>query len=155
MAIYRVHIPEGLDPLKAADKARFVREGFAFWALAFGPFWLLARRQWLALGMWVLAAALVAIAISAEVLLPFVGGWLYGLGALYLGFEGRNIVSAGLERSGVGLVDVATGEDRRAAERAFFSRWPALVAPGAPATRAIAPAAAPHTIIGLFPEAGG
>jgi Protein of unknown function (DUF2628) len=155
MAIYRVHIPDSLDPLKAADRARFVREGFAFWALAFGPFWLLAKRQWLALGMWSLAAALAAMAISAGLFPPHVGGWLYGLGALYLGLEGRNIVSAGLERSGARLVDVATGADRRAAERTFFSRWPALATPGAAATRAAAPPPSQHTIIGLFPEAGG
>jgi hypothetical protein len=155
MAIYRVHVSEGLDPLNAADKARFVREGFVFWALVFGPLWLLATRQWLALGMWVLAAALVAIAISAGMFPPDVGCWLYGLGALYLGFEGRAIVSAGLERSGARLVDVATGADRRAAERAFFSRWSGLGAAGASAPRAGAPATAPQTIIGLFPEAGG
>jgi len=156
MAIYRVHMPLGLAPLAAADRTRFVREGFAFWALVFGPFWLLAKRQWLALGVWILGAALAAIAISAGLLPEDSAAWLYWLTALYLGFEGRNIVSAALERRGAPLVDVAVGPDRLTAERAFFSCWLAPTeAPRAPpiqTPRAEAPA---QSIIGLFPEAGG
>jgi hypothetical protein len=156
MAIYRIHVPNGLDPLAAADETRFVREGFAFWALALGPFWLLAKRQWLALGVWILAAAMVAIAISAGLLAESATSALYWLSALYLGFEGHNIISAALERSGAPLVDIAAGPDLQTAERIFFSRWPgAAEAPKTPtAPRAAAPAAS-HAIIGLFPEAGG
>jgi len=156
MPIYRVHVPEDLDPLAAADKTRFVREGFACWALAFGPLWLLAKRQWMALGVWILGAALVGIAISARLLPEHAAGWLYWLSALYLGLEGRNIVSAALERTGAPLVDVAVGVDRSSAERAFFSRWPALAeAPRTTAAPARGAGAVSPGIIGLFPEAGG
>jgi hypothetical protein len=156
MAIYRVHVPEDLDPLAAADRTRFVREGFAFWALALGPLWLLAKRQWMALAVWILGAALVGIAISAGLLPEHAAGWLYWLVALYLGFEGRNIVSAALERSGAPLVDVAVGADRPTAERAFFSRWPDLAeAPRTTAAPTRGAGAASPGIIGLFPEAGG
>lgn len=156
MAIYRVHTPVGLNPLFQADQTRFVRDGFAGWALIFGPLWLLAKRQWLALLVWIAGAMLVGAAISARLLPEQTAGALYLLSALYLGFEGRNLVSAALERSGAPLVDIAAGSDRVTAERVLFSRWNRVAeAPRAPAPRAAASPAAPHAIIGLFPEAGG
>ena len=157
MAIYRAHAPIGLDPIASADRARFVRDGFAFWALALGPLWLLAHRLWLALGVWLIGAALTAAAQSAGLLSEPAAFALYGLGALYLGCEGRNLVSAALERSGAPLADVAAGADRLSAERAFFTRRqarPEAPTPPTPAARSAAPAPA-QTIIGLFPEAGG
>ena len=156
MAIYRAHAPNGLDPLATADQTRFVRDGFALWALALGPLWLLAHRLWLALGVWLIGASIVAAALSAGLLSEPAAGALYGLSALYLGCEGRNLISAALERSGAPLADVAAGADRAAAEHAFFTRWPARpeAAPPARSVRATAPASA-QTIIGLFPEAGG
>ena len=57
MAIYRAHAPIGLDPLASADRTRFVRDGFSFWALVLGPLWLLGHRLWLALGVWLVGAA--------------------------------------------------------------------------------------------------
>ena len=157
MAIYRVHIPTGLDPLAAADKTRFIPEGFAAWALAFGPLWLLAKRQWLAFGVWIFGAALGISAISAGLLPEQAAGALYALSTIYLGFEGRNIVSAALARSGAPLVDIATGADRLSAERAFFSRWPGApgAPPKAPTPRASGAPSPSQAIIGLFPEAGG
>ena len=156
MAIYRVHTPVGLDPLSQADRTRFVREGFSTWALIFGPLWLLARRQWLALLVWIAGAMLVGAAISAGLAPEHTAGALYWLSAVYLGFEGRNLVSAALERSGAPLVDIAAGPDLATAERVFFSRWSgAAEAPKTPAPRAAAATAPPHSIIGLFPEAGG
>ena len=93
MAIYRAHAPNGLDPLATADHTRFVRDGFAFWALALGPLWLLAHRLWLALGVWLIGAALTAAAQSAGLLSEPAAFALYGLGALYLGCECRNLVA--------------------------------------------------------------
>ena len=51
MAIYTVHAPVsyGSDVRTTDDKVVFVRDGFHFWALAFGPFWLIWHRLWLVL----------------------------------------------------------------------------------------------------------
>src|SRR5213596_1899745 len=48
MPVYTVHAPSpaGAD-LRAADKFVFVRDGFHFWAMVFGPLWLLWNRLWL------------------------------------------------------------------------------------------------------------
>jgi len=158
MAIYRAHAPIGLDPLASADRTCFVRDGFSFWALVLGPLWLLGHRLWLALGVWLVGAAIVAAAISAGLLSENAAPALFILSAFYLGCEGRNLFSAALERSGAPLADVAAGADRTSAEHAFFARREerpnAPASTPAPAARAAAPAPS-QTIIGLFPEAGG
>ena len=50
MAVYTVHEPP-LRGAPAPDPERFVfvRDGFSFWALLFGPLWMLRHRMWLVL----------------------------------------------------------------------------------------------------------
>ena len=63
MAVYTVHVPltqagEGPRP----DRVVFVRDGFHFWALLFGPLWLIWHRLWLALVAYIVViAALVGL----------------------------------------------------------------------------------------------
>ena len=161
MAIYSVHIPgDAADPVKAAERANFLREGFSRPAFLFGPLWLLARGLWRPLGVWCLGAFLVGLAISYGLLAGSAGSWLYFIAALFLGLEGKGFVGAAMERRGLQLVDVATGPDLAAAESGFFSRWlaglPAVTPTPPPAARPNAPIAEGHgPIIGMFPEAGG
>ena len=56
MPVYTVHAPvnNGAD-LPATDKFVFARDGFHFWAMIFGVFWLAWHRLWLALIGWILA----------------------------------------------------------------------------------------------------
>ena len=44
MALWSVHLPRALPP-EAAESAVFVRDGFAFWAVVFGPLWFLRHRE--------------------------------------------------------------------------------------------------------------
>jgi hypothetical protein len=155
MAIYRVLLPAGeVDPAAAAARAAFVRDGFCWPALLFGPLWLLARGLWLALGAWCLGAAIVLIGAHYARAPGFAVDGLYWLSALWLGLEGQGLVAAARRRAGFRLVDISVGADATAAEHGFFSRWLAEPAPAAPPARAGAPAAPAH-VIGLFPEAGG
>jgi Protein of unknown function (DUF2628) len=156
MAIYSVHIPTGAaDPAAAADRVLFLREGFSWPAFLFGPFWLLARGLWRPLAIWCLAAILVGFAMSYGLVKDAAATWLYLIGGVFLGLEGKGFVGAALERRGFALADVAAGPDLVAAESGFFSRWlaGAPAAPPAPA-RPHAPVAEAH-VIGMFPEAGG
>src|SRR5947209_13958838 len=58
MPVYTVHAPTpGGTDLRATDKFVFVRDGFHFWAMVFGPFWLLWNRLWLALIGWIVFVA--------------------------------------------------------------------------------------------------
>src|SRR6202012_3676136 len=53
MPVYTVHAPAAPDPgVVATDRFAFVRDGFHFWAMVFGPLWLLAHRLWLGVVGW-------------------------------------------------------------------------------------------------------
>jgi hypothetical protein len=157
MRTFKVFLPDGAEPAIAAERARFVRDGFSWPAFLFGPFWLLARGLWLALIMWILGAVLVALAIRSGYLGGGAGGWLYLLSFWFLGVEGRRFVAAAVERRGFVFADVVVAPNRSTAEEIFFHRWPlnaALSATSAAAPRANIPVAPTH-VIGMFPEAGG
>jgi hypothetical protein len=159
MAIFAAHCaPEFQRSSEDLERARIFRVGFVWPALVFGPLWLVVRRLWLPLALWIVAAALVGAATARGLLDPNAAFWLYALAALYLGFEGRALEAVALTRRGRPLVDIVWAADSSGAERAFFaraadlaetSRPPPLPPRGGPA------AGAPHAVIGLFPEAGG
>jgi hypothetical protein len=157
MRTFRVLVPDGAEPILAAERARFVRDGFSWPAFLFGPFWLLARGLWRALGVWLLGAIVVVLMFRSGQLASGAGGWLYLMSAVYLGLEGRKFVAAAIERRGFAFVDVVIGPNRSVAEEIFFNRWPFNKAPPASAPRApsaVAPLTPSH-VIGMFPEAGG
>src|ERR1700726_1711287 len=87
MAVYTVHEP----PLKTGtapepERFIFVRDGFSFAALLFGPLWMLRHRMWLVL----LGYGAVAGALSLVLRLhgsAGVGLIVWTLLALLLGFE--------------------------------------------------------------------
>ncbi len=155
MAIYRVLVPaDAADPAAAAERAEFIREGFYWPALLFGPLWLLARGLWRALGAWGLGALIVALAVRYGAAPGLAASWLYLLSAVWLGLEGHALVAAARRRAGFRFVDIAAGADVEAAERGFFSRWFAAPPLAAPAARQGAQAVRAD-VIGLFPDAGG
>jgi hypothetical protein len=156
MTIYAVHSPAlEDDPVRAFDRAKLLRLGFARWAFVFGPLWLIASRLWLALVAWCVGAALVGLAVARGALAQDAAMLFYWLSALYLGFEGRALQGWSLTRRGLPLADIVTADTKETAERGFLAR--ALAAPRpAPGPRVGAtPAPDPRAIIGLFPRAGG
>ena len=158
MTIFAAHCaPEFPRSAEALEQARVYRVGFVWPALVFGPLWLIARRLWRPLALWIVAAALTGAATAHGLLNPGAAFWLYVLAALYLGFEGGALEAAALTRRGRPLADIVCAADSLGAERAFFVRFVDLAdAPRPPAPPRGGPAAsAPHAVIGLFPEAGG
>jgi hypothetical protein len=158
MTIFAAHCaPEFRRSSEALEQARVFRVGFVWPALVFGPLWLIARRLWRPLALWIVAAALVEAAATYGLLDPGAAFWLYLLAALYLGFEGRALEAAALTRRGRPLADIVCAADSSGAERTFFARAVDLSeAAQPPAPPRGGPAAgAPHAVIGLFPEAGG
>ena len=158
MAIFAAHCaPEFPRSSEALQQARVYRVGFVWPALLFAPLWLIARRLWRLLALWIVGAALVAAAAANGLLAPAAALWLYLLAALYLGVEGRALEAAALTRRGRPLADIVCAADSSGAERAFFARAvdsTDLAAPPAAARNGPVPGA-PHPVIGLFPEAGG
>ena len=155
MAIYAVHSPAldgdpggGVRP-REGPAARLRALG----ASCSGRSGCWRKRLWLALGAWILGAAIVGFAIAFGVLRPGAGLALYGLAALFLGFEGRAL--AGLRPwPGAGCRSPTSWPPPMPkAPSANFSRARSPSRPrGAASPARRRPSA--HEIIGLFPEAG-
>ena len=61
MTIYTVHLPPDVTSAdEVAERAVFVKEGFAFFGFAFTGFWLLAQRLWLETLAYLAALVLVS-----------------------------------------------------------------------------------------------
>ena len=60
MPVFTVHEPpprEGDDAAAATDRFVFVRDRFSIWAFLFGPLWMIWRRLWLVLLIYLVAMA--------------------------------------------------------------------------------------------------
>ena len=164
MAIYTVHQP----PLKKYESAPnperfvFVRDGFSFWALIFGPLWMLRHRMWLVL------IGYVVVVVAMHFALRFVGAsgsttTVAGvLLALLIGIEAGTLRRFTLGRRGFRNLGVVVADDRETAERRFFDSWvrgetippPAhAIEPSALTARRPAPPSSPE-VVGLFPQSG-
>jgi Protein of unknown function (DUF2628) len=174
MPVYTVHAPStSAADLRAADAFVFARDGFHFWAMILGPFWLVWNRLWLAAIGWVILTVGLEIGLarlgagraaiwSAEVLV-----------ALLLGLEAGSLKRWTLSRRRWRELDTVVADNEEAAEHRFFDRWaksqggvsydPLTVDRGGPPpTRNIPsqrfsepPPLPAGGIIGLFPEPGG
>jgi hypothetical protein len=162
MPTFTVHAPPRRDGEATASPERFafVRDGFHGWAFLLAPLWLIARRQWLALVLYVVVSAAIAAALallgasgSAQTIAAFAI-------ALLIGFEAPTIRRWTLARGGWSTLGFVVGEDQDVAERRFFTQWAAGGATWRQEPPAVATAPVrrgPPTgrdVIGLFPEPG-
>jgi hypothetical protein len=173
MPVYTVHAPVATDAsLVATDRFAFIRDGFHFWAMVFGPLWLIWHRLWLALIGWLVAFAAIDLGMTA-----LRAGGVAVLSAncliaLLMGFEAASLQRWTLSRRNWRQLDVVVGDDEESAERRFFDRWTArqrglsndqmaTERGGPPPTRDIPgqpfskpPPLEQSEIIGLFPQPG-
>ncbi len=146
------------------DKFVFVRDGFHFWALLFGPFWLVWHRLWLVLvgylAVWSRARHDRVAAGCAGAMRAL---WCFLLLAILMGLEAASLRRWTYSRRKWRQIDFVVADDEESAERRFFDRWtesngtsssPSYTPPTSPWPTRAAPAA-PQGIIGLFPEPGG
>ena len=160
MAVYTVHQP----PLKAGatpepERFIFVRDGFSFPALLFGPLWMLRHRMWLVLLGYGAAVVLLSLVLRLHPSAP-VGAIVWALLALLLGFEAGTLRRFTLGRRRFRNIGIVVGDDLELAERRFFDAW--IREDLAPAAPGGAPALAPSRrtprptpdVLGLFPEPG-
>lgn len=121
MRIYTVHYRK--DAPADGEGFVFVREGFAWGGLIFGWLWLLYRRLWIPLILWIAAAVLLgafAEATGMDQAVPVIVAFVM---QLWLGFEGNDLRRWVLDRKAYVEVDVVAAPNRAEAERTFFSRW--------------------------------
>jgi Protein of unknown function (DUF2628) len=177
MLIYTVHEP----PLKAGetvvadpDRFVFVRDRFAVWAFLLTPLWLLVKRQWLVLLLYLLLVVALSVALVFLGTGPQTRFWVLALISFLVGLEAPTLQRWTLARRKWRQVGIVIADDREDAERRFFARWteqPRAAATGGPKpeTPSSPPPAAtgnpttmPPTMrvppqahpIGLFPEPG-
>jgi hypothetical protein len=163
MAVYTVHQPPLRKGGTAPDPDRFVlvRDGFYFWAFLFGPLWMIWRRLWLVLVLFV--AAMIGLGLALQALgAPVLVRALAMLAvALLVGLEAATLRRWTLARRGWTNIGVVVGDDLESAERRFFAHWiesggAALQGPaGKP--QAVPPRMAKDgapDVVGLFPQPG-
>lgn len=174
MPVYTVHAPSpnGAD-LRATDKFVFVRDGFHFWAMVFGPLWLLWHRLWLALIGWLIVVVALDFGLRALGLSGTSVFFVDVVLALLMGFEAASLRRWTLSRGNWRQLDVIVAEDADTAEHRFFERWSrkqrgivndqwAVDRGGPPPTRDVPgqpfsnpPPLPGEGIIGLFPQPAG
>jgi hypothetical protein len=172
MAVYTILAPparDGATPSNPLDLV-FVKEDFCWPALFFAALWLIFRRMWLVLVVYV-ALSLVLSALGAYV----------GEGAptavmllvhLFLALEANALRVRTLERRGFRLVGIAEGRSLEEAELRYFGETdsaagesipPVPPVPPAPSVPLVpprppgpvAPSAEKGDVVGLFPAPGG
>jgi hypothetical protein len=172
MAVYTVHQPPAryADPLPAAERIVFVRDGFSFWAFLIAPLWMLWHRMWLVLLGYVVVLAAVDTALSAIGASRTAMSVIGLLISLLVGLEASTLRRLSLRRRGFRNIGIVSGADREDAERRFFGSWlddarpgsaagapPAAPLPVPPASLSASPPA--HVsrtpdVTGLFPQPG-
>jgi hypothetical protein len=161
MSVYTVHEPplrRGAAP--DAERFVFVRDGFSFWAFAFGPLWMLRHRMWLVFLIYVVVSVGLGILIRMSGAAAPTAMLISLLIALLIGLEAGTLRRFTLGRRGWSNIGVVSGDDVEDAERRFFDAWvrgtAAQPVPAAPAAPAGPMPRAPQTpdVVGLFPEPG-
>jgi hypothetical protein len=169
VTLYSVYEPPAAAPdLEArAEGLTFVRQGFSWGALLVPAIWLLYRRMWLELILFVLLLALLAWAAGPSDMGQALLGWGSMALVVLFAFAANDLRAEALERRGYRLAGIANGRGRDAAELAFFRSWlPRQLRAGergrdaAPERTALAKAPAPaerrggdgDEVIGLFPR---
>jgi hypothetical protein len=125
MLTFTVHEPPDppADRLDHAESLVFVKEGFSWAAAAFGPFWMIANRLWLALlGYLVVYAGLQALVWALEAGQQLLSYMMLALGLL-IGFEADSIRRWTLARAGYRMIGAVTGRNAEECERRFFESW--------------------------------
>jgi hypothetical protein len=161
MPIYTVHAPPA-KPGFTPDPERlvFVRDGFYFWAFLAAPLWMLWRRLWLVLMIYMAVLAVVQIVLHLLAASPFVSAATGLALSLLIGFEASTLRRWTLSRRRWIELGIVSAPNREAAERRFFESWlrqiPHEMArqspPAPPPSAPPSPAPGSGEIIGLFPE---
>lgn len=163
MAVYTVHAPVAPEVREETDTFVFVRDGFHFWAMPFGPLWLIWHRLWLVL------LGYVVLNVAVGVVLTLVGApagvrvLVFMLLALLMGLEAASLRRWSYSRGRWQQIDFVVADDEEAAERRFFDRWTSGEGTAHPPSHHVptsplqprAMSGASQGIIGLFPEPGG
>ena len=163
MPVYTVHAPSAPASREDTDRFVFLRDGFHFWAMVFGPLWLLWHRLWLVLLGYLAVGTVLVVALALLGAPSNARGAVLLLLALLMGLEAASLRRWTYSRRKWQFIDFIVADDKESAERQFFHRWTEDAGPSVPPSYTVpmtphparAPGGGSQGIIGLFPEPGG
>jgi len=144
------------------DRFIFLRERFSLGAFLFGPFWMIWRRLWVVLIIYLVGAGFIGYGLqSAGISGPAIT-LVFGLIHLLIGLEATNLLRWSRLRHGWRDRGVVIADDLELAERRFFdsraaprpTNGPVPVSTPAHSLATQGGQSRPD-VIGLFPEPGG
>jgi hypothetical protein len=164
MPVYTVHEP----PLKAGeasadpDRFVFVRDRFAFWAFLLTPLWLLVKRLWLVLLLYVLLNLALALTFYFAGVSSLGRFCVTMLISLLVGLEASTLQRWTLARRKWKQTGTVVADNQDEAERRFFAQWIARrdtppvteVPPSSFSPPVINPPRSDNHPLGLFPNPG-
>lgn len=111
------------DRIERAESLVFVKDGFSWGALFFGPIWLAANGMWLVLLGYLGLLGTVGFAFHALGLPPHWTVVFYQALAILLAFEGSSLKRWTLEMRGYTAIGTVVGRNQAECERRFFESW--------------------------------
>lgn len=125
MPVYTVHEPPLKSGVASADPERFafVRDRFTVTAFLFTPVWLVIKRQWLALVLYVLFAGIMMAALKAIGVASGARFAVMALISLLIGLEASSLQRWTLARRKWKQIGTVVADDLESAERRFFAQW--------------------------------
>src|SRR6266702_954660 len=120
MPVFTVHgLSANGGDIRLTDKFVFVRDGFHFWALVFGPLWLVWNRLWLATIGWII------VSIALQLGLASLGAgrltiWSVDvMVALLMGLEAASLQRWTYSRGNWRQLAIVVADDEESAEQRF------------------------------------
>jgi len=125
LVVFNVYEPPNAsgDPADRALGLVFVKDGFYWLAAIFPAVWLLVKRLWLELIIFLCAIALLTWGLEAMGATSTLSGMVLLIVQIVFGFEAGAVQTAALERRGWRLVGTVTGRNRAECERRFLETW--------------------------------
>jgi hypothetical protein len=155
-AVFEPPMRAGRRAAHHTDRFVFLRERFGWAAFLFGPLWMIWRRLWLVLIIYLIVLGLIGFGLQSLGIVSQVGSTVYFLIALLVGFEAASLRRWTLLRRGWRDRGIVIADDLEMAERRFFDSWSADRATPPPPPPPYASASSSGAgVIGLFPEPGG
>lgn len=108
--------------LESAEQLLFVKDGFSWFAAFLPAVWLLWKRMWLELVLFVAGAGLIVWAFTAAGASD-AGNAIVLIAQIILGFEAGTLYGAALERRGYKFVGTVSGRSAEDCERRFLEVW--------------------------------
>jgi len=145
-----------------ADRIIFLRERFSLGAFLFGPLWMIWKRQWIVLIIYLVVVGFIEYGLQVVGMGWLVLAFVFGLIQLLIGLEATTLLRWTRVRHGWRDCGVVIADDLEMAERRFFENRTALrpatgpvslSTPAQPSAAQVEPSS--PDIIGLFPEPGG